>query len=43
MKKDILNILDKKQSNYEFLAFDNDYMDISQVKLFFSLKIIRIG
>ncbi|WHY28688.1 DUF7003 family protein [Bacillus wiedmannii] len=37
MKKDILNILDKKQSNYEFVAFDNDYMDISQVKfsLFF--------
>ncbi|MBJ8106589.1 MULTISPECIES: DUF7003 family protein [Bacillus cereus group] len=37
MQKDILKLLDKKQSNYEFLAFDNDYMDISQVKfsLFF--------
>ncbi|HDR4726810.1 hypothetical protein J0835_23515 [Bacillus cereus group sp. Sample62] len=37
MKKDILNILDKKQSNYEFPAFDNEYIDISQVKfsLFF--------
>ena len=37
MQKDILKLLDKKQSNYEFPAFDNEYMDISQVKfsLFF--------
>lgn len=33
MQKDILKLLDKKQSNYEFPAFDNEYMDISQVKL----------
>ncbi len=37
MQKDILKLLDRKQSNYEFPAFDNEYMDISQVKfsLFF--------
>ncbi|UNP75974.1 hypothetical protein MN033_22315 [Bacillus nitratireducens] len=37
MQKDILKLLDKKQSKYEFPAFDNEYMDISQVKfsLFF--------
>lgn len=37
MQKDILKLLDKKQSNYEFPAFDNEYMNISQVKfsLFF--------
>ncbi|MDA1679024.1 DUF7003 family protein [Bacillus cereus group sp. TH152-1LC] len=37
MQKDILKLLDKKQSNYEFPAFDNEYVDISQVKfsLFF--------
>lgn len=37
MQKDILKLLDKKQSNYEFPVFDNEYMDISQVKfsLFF--------
>ncbi len=37
MQKDILKLLDKKQSNYEFPTFDNEYMDISQVKfsLFF--------
>ncbi|RWS41143.1 hypothetical protein EKA14_21625 [Bacillus mycoides] len=37
MQEDILKLLDKKQSNYEFPAFDNEYMDISQVKfsLFF--------
>ncbi|WP_001168089.1 DUF7003 family protein, partial [Bacillus thuringiensis] len=37
MQKDILKLLDKKQSKYEFPAFDNGYMDISQVKfsLFF--------
>ena len=37
MQKDILKQLDRKQSNYEFPAFDNEYMDISQVKfsLFF--------
>ncbi|HHB1440213.1 DUF7003 family protein [Bacillus mobilis] len=37
MQKDILKLLDKKQSNYEFPAFDNEYIDISQVKfsLFF--------
>ena len=29
MQKDILKLLDKKQSNYEFPAFDNEYMDIS--------------
>ena len=42
MQKDILKLLDKKQSKYEFPAFDNDYMDISQVK-FSLLKRIRIG
>lgn len=37
MQKDILKLLDKKQSNYEFPTFDNEYIDISQVKfsLFF--------
>ncbi|HDR7656705.1 MULTISPECIES: DUF7003 family protein [Bacillus] len=37
MQKDILKLLDKKQNNYEFPTFDNEYMDISQVKfsLFF--------
>ncbi|WP_144500987.1 DUF7003 family protein [Bacillus nitratireducens] len=37
MQKDILKLLDKKQNNYEFPAFDNEYIDISQVKfsLFF--------
>ncbi|KZD73294.1 MULTISPECIES: DUF7003 family protein [Bacillus] len=37
MQKNILKLLDKKQSNYEFPAFDNEYIDISQVKfsLFF--------
>ncbi|GAE40366.1 hypothetical protein BW1_029_00920 [Bacillus mycoides NBRC 101238 = DSM 11821] len=37
MQKDILKLLDRKQSNYDFPAFDNEYMDISQVKfsLFF--------
>ena len=35
MQKDILKLLDKKQSNYEFPAFDNEYMDISQVKFSF--------
>ncbi|MEX5522547.1 DUF7003 family protein, partial [Bacillus cereus] len=37
MQKDILKLLDKKQSKYEFPAFDNEYIDISQVKfsLFF--------
>ncbi|PFE73290.1 hypothetical protein CN316_07620 [Bacillus cereus] len=37
MRKDILKLLDKKQNNYEFPAFDNEYIDISQVKfsLFF--------
>ncbi len=43
MQKDILKLLDKKQSNYEFPAFDNEYMDISQVKFSLSLKIIKIG
>ncbi|WP_212935478.1 DUF7003 family protein [Bacillus hominis] len=32
MQEDILKLLDKKQSKYEFPAFDNEYMDISQVK-----------
>ncbi len=32
MQKDILKLLDTKQSDYEFPAFDNEYMDISQVK-----------
>ncbi len=37
MQKDILNILDKKQSKYEFPTLDNENMDTSQVKfsLFF--------
>ncbi len=43
MQKDILKLLDKKQSNYEFPAFDNEDMDISQVKFSLSLKIIKIG
>ncbi|PEP26993.1 hypothetical protein COI40_26590 [Bacillus wiedmannii] len=37
MQKDILKLLDKKQSNYEFPTLDNAEMNISQVKfsLFF--------
>ncbi|EEL31202.1 Uncharacterized protein BC141101_06069 [Bacillus toyonensis] len=32
MKQDILKMLDKKQSNYEFPALDNAVIDTSQVK-----------
>lgn len=38
MQKNILKLLDKKQSNYEFPAFDNEYIDISQVKFFLFFK-----
>ncbi|WIG36308.1 DUF7003 family protein [Bacillus toyonensis] len=38
VQKDILRLLDRKQSKYEFPILDNENMDISQVKFFLFFK-----